>query len=43
MKICGIDASTKKTGIALLEDGKLIDYRLLDYSREYLEKRMNIC
>ena len=40
MKICGIDASTKKTGIALLEDGKLIDYRLLDYSREYLEKRM---
>ncbi len=41
MKICGIDASTKKTGIALLEDGKLIDYRLLDFSREKdLDKRM---
>lgn len=41
MKICGIDASTKKTGISLLEDGKLIEYRLLDYSREKdLEKRM---
>ena len=41
MKICGIDASTKKTGIALLDDGKLIEYRLLDYSRELdLDKRM---
>lgn len=41
MKICGIDASTKKTGIALLEDGKLIEYRLIDYSREQdLDKRM---
>lgn len=41
MKICGIDASTKKTGISLLEDGKLIEYRLLDYSREKdLDKRM---
>ena len=41
MKICGIDASTKKTGIALLENGKLIEYRLIDYSREQdLDKRM---
>lgn len=41
MKICGIDASTKKTGISLLEDGKLIEYRLIDYSRENdLDKRM---
>ena len=41
MKICGIDASTKKTGISLLEDNKLIEYKLLDYSRENnLDKRM---
>ena len=41
MKICGIDASTKKTGIALLKDEKLIEYRLLDFSREKdLDKRM---
>lgn len=41
MKICGIDASTRKTGISLLEDGKLIEYRLLDYSREKdLDKRI---
>lgn len=41
MKICGIDASTKKTGMALLEDGKLIEYRLIDFSREQdLDKRM---
>lgn len=41
MKICGIDASTKKTGISLLEDEKLIEYRLLDFSREKdLDKRM---
>lgn len=41
MKICGIDASTKKTGISLLDDGKLIEYRLLDFSREKdSDKRM---
>lgn len=41
MKICGIDASTKKTGIALLKNEKLVEYRLLDYSRELnLDKRM---
>lgn len=32
MRFCGIDASSKKTGICLLIDGQLSDYKLLDYS-----------
>ena len=32
MRFCGIDASSKKTGICLLIDGELSDYKLLDYS-----------
>lgn len=32
MRFCGIDASSKKTGICLLIDGKLSDYKLLDFS-----------
>ena len=32
MRFCGIDASSKKTGICLLINGKLSDYKLLDYS-----------
>lgn len=30
MRVCGIDASTNKTGIALFEDGKYIEHILLD-------------
>lgn len=32
MRFCGIDASSKKTGICLLIDGQLSDYKLLDFS-----------
>lgn len=32
MKLCSIDSSTKKTGIAYFLDGQLTDYKLLDYS-----------
>lgn len=31
IKFCGIDASTKSTGICLLIDGKLSDYKLIDF------------
>lgn len=31
IRFCGIDASTKSTGICLLIDGKLSDYKLIDF------------
>lgn len=34
MKIAGIDASTKVTALALIEDGKLKDYCSIDFSKE---------
>jgi len=43
MRFCGIDASSKKTGICLLIDGKLSDYKLLDYSSyDDKEERMKL-
>lgn len=34
MKIVGIDASTKVTSLAVMEDGKLKDYCSIDFSKE---------
>lgn len=34
MKMIACDTSTKKSGIALYENGKLKDYKLIDYSEE---------
>ena len=43
MRFCGIDASSKKTGICLLIDGKLSDYKLLDFSSySDTEERMRL-
>lgn len=43
MRFCGIDASSKKTGICLLIDGELSEYKLLDYSfYDDTEKRMEL-
>ncbi len=43
MRFCGIDASSKKTGICLLIDGQLSDYKLLDYSSiDDREERMKL-
>ena len=34
MKIVGIDASTKVTALALIEDGKLVHHCSIDFSKE---------
>lgn len=34
IKMCSIDSSSKKTGIAIYKNGKYKDYRLLDYSND---------
>lgn len=42
-RFVSIDASTKKTGICLLENGKLTEYRLLDHSEiEDVEERIKV-
>ena len=33
MKVASIDSATRKTGVAMFEDGKLVDYHLIDLSR----------
>jgi len=43
MRFCGIDASSKKTGMCLLIDGELSDYILLDFSSySNREERMDL-
>lgn len=32
-KLCGIDSSTKRTAISYFEDGKLIEYKVIDFSK----------
>lgn len=41
MRIVGIDGATRKTGVSLFEDKKLIEHRVIDFSRmKDIDKRM---
>ena len=44
VRVCSIDSSTRKTGMALFLDGKLDSYQLIDLStnNETLDERINV-